>query len=98
MRMSALFGAKHSELFEIYGMSARKGGEGEPVRTFYGRGERGQFFAILCGRLSWTAPFKNLHRKRLDLKSDVPINGIPINPIIIITSIIISTFLSKTAK
>jgi len=52
MRTSALFGEKNVEFFEIYGVSARKGGRGiEPLRTFYG-----QFFAILYGRLLWTAP------------------------------------------
>jgi len=31
----------------------------EPVRTFRKQGVRGgQFFAILCGRLSWTAPYR----------------------------------------
>jgi len=28
----------------------------EPVRTFCGQAGEGQFFAILCGRLFWTAP------------------------------------------
>jgi len=27
-----------------------------PVRTFFGQGGGGQFFAILFGRLVWTAP------------------------------------------
>jgi len=26
----------------------------ELVRTFFGQGGKGQFFAILCGRLLWT--------------------------------------------
>jgi len=42
MRTSELFGKKNIELFVIYGVSVRTGG--------------GQFFAILCGRLLWTAP------------------------------------------
>jgi len=28
----------------------------DPVRTFFGQGRWGQFFTILCGRLSWTVP------------------------------------------
>jgi len=55
MRTSALFGEKNFGFLEIYGVftSARTRGRGvEPVRT---RG-RDQFFAILCGRLLWTAP------------------------------------------
>jgi len=44
MRTSALFGVKNSGFFEIYGGSARI------------MGEKGQFFAILCGRLLWMAP------------------------------------------
>jgi len=39
-----------------------KEGGVEPVRTFFGQGERGgQFFTILCGRLLWTV----LYYKRL---------------------------------
>jgi len=41
--------------FEIYDVSARTKGV-EPVRTFYRQG-KGQFFAILCGRLLWKAPY-----------------------------------------
>jgi len=57
MRTSALFGAKNFEFFEIYGVSERTrgGGRVERVWTFCGQG--GQFFAILCGRLLWTAPY-----------------------------------------
>jgi len=44
MWTSALFGAKIIGFFEIHGMSARTRGEG-------------QFFAILCGRPLWTAPY-----------------------------------------
>jgi len=48
VRTFALFGARYSGFFGIYGVSARTREEGvEPVRT---RGERSQFFAILCGR------------------------------------------------
>jgi len=57
MWMSAFFAAKNIGFFEMYGVSARTRGV-EPVRTFCGRG--GQFFAILCGRLLWTAPYCNL--------------------------------------
>jgi len=59
MRTFALFSAKDLGFFEIYGVSARtRGREGEPVRTFFGQWLRGgQFFAILCGRLLWTAPY-----------------------------------------
>jgi len=58
MWMSALFGAKIIGFFEIYGVSARTRGV-KSVRTFFGKGERGQFFAILCRRLLWTAPYQN---------------------------------------
>jgi len=37
MRTSALFGAKNSGFFEIYGVSARTSGV-EPVQTFFGGG------------------------------------------------------------
>jgi len=54
MRTSVFFGAKNFGIFEIYGVSARTR-EVQPVRIFCGQGGRGgQFFAILCGRL--TAP------------------------------------------
>jgi len=54
MRTSALFGAKTFKFFKIYGVSARTRGlsSADILRT---RG-RGQFFAILCRRLLWTAP------------------------------------------
>jgi len=55
IRTSALFDAKKFGFFEIYGESARTR-RVEPLRTFGGQGERGQFFAILCGRPLWTAP------------------------------------------
>jgi len=40
----------------------RQGGGGEPLQTFCEQGEWGedQFFAILCGRLLWTAPKPNI--------------------------------------
>jgi len=53
MRTCALFDAKKLRIFRNYGVSARIRGV-EPVRTFFG--QRGQFFAILYGRLLWTAP------------------------------------------
>jgi len=39
------------------------------VRTFFGQGERDQFFAIFCGRILWTASKKmklvaNLHKSQ----------------------------------
>jgi len=52
MRTPAPFGEKKFEFIEIYGVAARTGGRGiEPVRTFADKGRRGQFLAILCGRL-----------------------------------------------
>jgi len=48
MRTSALFGAKNFGCLEIYDVSA------------WTRGERGQIFAILCGRPLWTAPKASL--------------------------------------
>jgi len=53
MRTSALFGEKNFGFFEIYSVSAwtRRG-----VESVRARGKGGQFFAILCGRLLWTAP------------------------------------------
>jgi len=50
MRKLALFGAKNFGFFEIYGVSARRGGGLSQWRHFADNG--GQFFAILCGRLS----------------------------------------------
>jgi len=55
MRTSTLFGAKNIGFFEIYGVSARTRGGVEPVRTFCR--QRGSIFAILCGRLLWTASY-----------------------------------------
>jgi len=54
MRISTLFGAKNVGFFEIYGVRTYKG-EGVCADIFRTRG-RGRFFAILCGRLLWTAP------------------------------------------
>jgi len=51
MRTSAFFGAKTFKFFEIYVVSARTSGEGglsSEVRHF---ADKGQFFAILRGRL-----------------------------------------------
>jgi len=36
----------------------------EPVRTFCVQGGRGQFFAILCGRLLWKAPYTLLVERK----------------------------------
>jgi len=53
MRTSALFGAKSSRFSEIYGVSERtRLNNADILRTKEG----GQFFAILSGRLLWTAP------------------------------------------
>jgi len=49
MRMPALFDAKDTGFFEIYGVSA------------WTRRGRVNFFAILCGRILWTAPYDS-HR------------------------------------
>jgi len=58
MRTSALLCAKIVGFFEIYDCPHGQGEGVEPVRTFCGQwGEGGQFFAILCGRLLWTAPY-----------------------------------------
>jgi len=54
MRTSALFGAKNFGFFEIYGVSARAGGLSQ-CGHFSDKGVN--FFAILCGRPLWTAPF-----------------------------------------
>jgi len=61
MRTSALFGPKKLRIFQNLRCVRTDNGEGrrgrfEPVRTFFGQG--GQFFAILCGRLLWTAPYQ----------------------------------------
>jgi len=48
MRTSSLFGAKTYQIFRNYGVSART-----RVRT--STNKVGQFFAILCGRVLWTA-------------------------------------------
>jgi len=58
MRTSALFGAKNFGLFKIYGVSAPTRVEGmlSQCGHFADKGEGGQFFTILCGRLLWTAP------------------------------------------
>jgi len=57
MRTSVLFGAKNFGFIEIYGVSVRtKGREFNQCGHFADKGVGGQFFAILCGRLLWTAP------------------------------------------
>jgi len=57
MRTSALFDAKHSVFFEIYGVSARTGGKGvEPVRTFCGQGGRGINFSRFCANVFYGWP------------------------------------------
>jgi len=49
---SALFGAKKLRTFLTYVVSVWTRGKGvEPVRTFFGKGRRGQLFVILCRRL-----------------------------------------------
>jgi len=62
MRTSALFGAKNSGFFEIYGVFARTV-EKEGLRKcehFAVKGKGNQFFAILCRRLLWTVPNTNI--------------------------------------
>jgi len=49
MRTSALFDPKNIGFFKIYGVSAQT---------------RGQCFAILCGRLLWTAPYGTFRSAR----------------------------------
>jgi len=53
--MSATFGVKYAGFFEIYGVSARTGGLSQRGH-FADKGEGGQFFAILCGRLFLDGP------------------------------------------
>jgi len=65
MWTSALFGAKNVGFFEIYGVTARTGGEVEPVRTFCEQGGEAQFFAILCRRPLLAAPY-NSHTELQD--------------------------------
>jgi len=55
MRTSALFGVKIFGFFEIYGVSAQTRRGWARADIFRTRGGRGQFFAILYGRLLWTA-------------------------------------------
>jgi len=56
MRTSALFEEKNLEIFEIYEVSARTRGLSQ-FGHFANKGGRDQFFAILCGRPLWTAPY-----------------------------------------
>jgi len=59
MQTSALFGAKTSDFSKFMVCPHGQGGGDEPVRTFFGQGERGsQFFADSCGRPLWTAPYR----------------------------------------
>jgi len=60
MWTSTLFDAKNLRTFEIYDVFTRTRGV-EPVRTFFGQEGGGQFFAILCGRLLWTAPYLSIN-------------------------------------
>jgi len=54
---STLFGGKNIGFYEIYGVSARTWGRGlSQCGQFVDKEGGGQFFAILCGRLLWTAP------------------------------------------
>jgi len=57
IRTSVLIGAKKSDFSKIYGVSARKRGEGEGGLSPCGQERRGQFFAIFCGCLLWTASY-----------------------------------------
>jgi len=59
VRTSTLFGAKKLEFFEIYSVSERTRGQ---CKHFDDKGEGDQFFAILCERLFWTAPYVNNQR------------------------------------
>jgi len=54
MRTSALLNAKNFGFFEIYGVSAQTRGSGLSQCGHFA-GKEGQFFAMLCGRLLWTA-------------------------------------------
>jgi len=72
MRTSADVGAKNFKFFEIYGMSARTRGVVQ-CGHFSDKGEGGQFFAILCGRLLWTAPYCFLQQQRLH--EDIPMTA-----------------------
>jgi len=61
MRTSALFGVINCGFFEIYGVSARSRGKVglSQCGHFADKEGGGQFFAILCERLLWTAPITN---------------------------------------
>jgi len=57
MRTSALFGAKNIGFFEIFYVSAQTRWEGGRASADILRTSgKGQFYAILCGCLLWTAP------------------------------------------
>jgi len=68
MQTSAVFGAKNFRFFRnLWCVRPDKGGGGvEPVRHFSDKG-RGQFFAILRGRLLWTAPKQRAQSKACKL-------------------------------
>jgi len=56
IRTSALFGAKNFRFRNLLCVRTDMRGEGlTQCVHFADKGERGQFFAILCGRLLWTA-------------------------------------------
>jgi len=57
------FWRKNTGFFEIYGRSARTRGA-ESVRVFCRQEGKGLFFAILCGRLLWTAPNTEVQKGR----------------------------------
>jgi len=54
------FSSKIFGFFVIDGLSTRTRGV-EPVQTFFGQGGSGQIFAILCKRLLWMAPKRNIN-------------------------------------
>jgi len=59
MRKSALFDVKKPRIFRNLWCPHGQVGV-KPVRTFFGQEGKGlgsQLFAILCGRISWTAPY-----------------------------------------
>jgi len=53
--------------FESFGVLHGREGRGvKPVQTFYRQGV-GQYFAILCGRLLWTAPYEYYNHSKVNL-------------------------------
>jgi len=66
MRMSALFGIKKFEFFEMHGVSARtRGGGWASVDKWWG----GQFFSILCGRFFMDGPIYAVDRHGCNTKA-----------------------------